>query len=284
MEKDWHAVRLVGTVAGVEYEDVRPDFAGGTSLSKAFGLIKRFSEDLDFRLALPEAVLSRPSRRRYRELVVEAIRAGAGWTLEDADIMVGNESRFFSCLVSYPANFALAPSLRPQLKLEMTFLPPALRAERRALRSFVAEARRDAPEVVEIACVAPAETAADKLSALTWRVLGRRRGNKRDDPTIIRHLHDLAALEQLATGHADFPRLLQQVFDQDVTRGPAPSGVAGMTPGGRFAAAMDMLAGDSEYREEYKRFVVAMSYAAEGETPAFEDALEAVRRLGSRLG
>ena len=43
----------------------------------------------------------------------------------------------------------------------------ALLAEARPLRSFVAEARRDGREVTEIACVTPAETAADKLSALT---------------------------------------------------------------------------------------------------------------------
>jgi predicted nucleotidyltransferase component of viral defense system len=55
VEKDWQAMRLVAAVAGVGYGEVRPVFAGGTSLSKAFGLIKRFSEDLDFRLALPEA-------------------------------------------------------------------------------------------------------------------------------------------------------------------------------------------------------------------------------------
>ena len=277
-------MRLVAAVASVEFGEVRPVFAGGTSLSKAFGLIKRFSEDLDFRLALPEAGLSRPGRRRYRELVVEAIRAGGHWTLDEADIIVGNESRFFSCLVSYPASFALAPSLRPQLKLEITFLPPALGAERRALRSFVAEAQKDEPEVMEIACVAPAETAADKLSALTWRVLSRRRGSEGDDPTIIRHLHDLAALEQMAAEHAEFPRLLQQVFVQDVSRGQAFGEVVDMTPGGRFAAALGILGGDAEYRDEYDRFVVAMSYSAEGETPSFEDALEAVRRLGACLG
>jgi hypothetical protein len=40
----------------------------------------------------------------------------------------------------------------------------------------------------------PVETAADKLSALAWRVHARDRASPEDDPTIIRHLHDLAAL------------------------------------------------------------------------------------------
>ena len=38
VEKDWHAMRLVAVLAGVEHSDLRPVFSGGTSLSKAYGL------------------------------------------------------------------------------------------------------------------------------------------------------------------------------------------------------------------------------------------------------
>ena len=33
VEKDWHAIRLVATVAGVREGDLTPIFSGGTSLS-----------------------------------------------------------------------------------------------------------------------------------------------------------------------------------------------------------------------------------------------------------
>ena len=48
-------------------------------------------------------------------------------------------------------------------------------------------------------------------------------------------------------------------------------------------AALDILATDFEYRNEYERFVGAMCYGNESETPAFESALEAVHRLGQIL-
>lgn len=60
VEKDWHAIRLVATVAGVREGDLALVFSGGTSLSKGYGLIRRFSEDLDFRVLLPEPASSDP--------------------------------------------------------------------------------------------------------------------------------------------------------------------------------------------------------------------------------
>ena len=53
VEKDWHAVRVVAVVQGAQKEGWRAAFCGGTSLSKGYRLVKRFSEDLDFRLFAP---------------------------------------------------------------------------------------------------------------------------------------------------------------------------------------------------------------------------------------
>jgi hypothetical protein len=64
-------------------------------------------------------------------------------------------------------------------------------------------------------CVDPVETAADKLSALAWRVCVRERGAPNDDPTIIRHLHDLAALESRAATALAFLTLLARTASAD---------------------------------------------------------------------
>lgn len=55
VEKDWHVVRAIGILAVLDHGDVQPIFSGGTSLSIAWGLIKRFSEDIDFKVAMPAA-------------------------------------------------------------------------------------------------------------------------------------------------------------------------------------------------------------------------------------
>lgn len=282
VEKDWHAMRLVALLAGIDSGALRLVFSGGTSLSKGYGLIQRFSEDLDFKLVLPEGDLDRPARRRYRELVLKTIRAADGWTIE-GDVTSRNASRFFGCSVAYPATFTFAQALRPHIKLDVSLLAPALPPEERPLRSFIAETRGDGPEVPAILCVVPAETAADKFSALSRHVLTRRRGAEDDDATYIRHLHDLAALEPHAADHPDFPTLLRRLLVEEATRGGVSPEIAALEPADRVAAALKALAADAAYPGEYERFVLAMSYAAEGETPAFERALEAAHRLHGRL-
>ena len=195
------------------------------------------------------------------------------WTLDDADILVGNESRFFRCEVEYAPAFVPSAPLRRRIRLEVTLAPPALAPERRPVRSFVAEARRDPPEVAAIACVAPAETAADKLGALTWR-LASPRGEDGDD--LVRHVHDLAALEGPAAAHPGFPELLGSAVAADARRA-GPGGAA------RVSEVPDILEGDPRFRERYRRFVAAMCYGSEDETPTFDRAVAAIRRLARLL-
>ena len=94
IEKDGHAMRLVAFLIGIEHDTLRPVFSGGTSLSKGYQLISRFSEDLDFKLILPEGGVSRPDRRTYRQQVIEAMRASSEWTVDDANVQARNNSRF----------------------------------------------------------------------------------------------------------------------------------------------------------------------------------------------
>jgi predicted nucleotidyltransferase component of viral defense system len=96
VEKDWHFVRTIGAIAKVDPARDSP-FSGGTSLSKGWELIKRFSEDIDFKVGEPPTESRAQARRAltaYRERVLGAL-AGAGFELLEKPV-VGNESRFFS--------------------------------------------------------------------------------------------------------------------------------------------------------------------------------------------
>jgi predicted nucleotidyltransferase component of viral defense system len=53
VEKDWHVVRALGVIAKVHSAGMMTAFSGGTSLSKGWELIKRFSEDIDFKVGEP---------------------------------------------------------------------------------------------------------------------------------------------------------------------------------------------------------------------------------------
>lgn len=279
IEKDWHAVRAVAVLQSALNEGLRIAFTGGTSLSKARGLIHRFSEDLDFKIFLPDAEVALPERRRCRRTLVDALRATSGWTVADADIRVHNESRTFRCQISYPFEFGRSRVLRPRILVDVTFADPALPTDERSVTSFIGAARREAPEVPAIPCIATAEIAAEKLSALTWRVLNRRPGSPDRDGTLVRHLHDLAALEMQAETSRDFPKLLAAAVNADARRGDPETTLAGETSARRVEELVRVLATTPEYRREYARFTDAMCYGDADQTPDFDEALRAVQRL-----
>jgi hypothetical protein len=126
-------------------------------------------------------------------------------------------------------------------------------------------------------CVDPVETAADKLSALTLRVHARRRGGAVDDPTIIRHLHDLAALKATVVASADFSRLVRTAMAKDEGRGGEST--ASAKPRTLFAGMLGRLSTDPLWGVEYRDYVEQVSFAAPTELIGFDQALTAVTDL-----
>ena len=118
----------------------------------------------------------------------------------------------------------------------------------------------------QIRSVDPVETAADKLSAFAWRMLIRDRSSDKDDATIVRHLHDLAALETAAAESGAFPDSLRSILMDDSSRGGGS--VAELGPRERLAAMRAKLAGDMLYVEEYGRFVGGMAFAGAADVPS----------------
>jgi predicted nucleotidyltransferase component of viral defense system len=279
IEKEWHVVRAIGVIATLDHDGARPVFSGGTSLSVGWGLIHRFSEDVDFKVAMPQAANpshARVQRHRFRERVLGAL-AGADFK---ALGVPRQASRFFSIDFTYPNTFEPVSGLRPHLQIEMTFEAPKLPPIERPIRSLIARARRSDPEVSAFPCVDPLETAADKLSALAWRVCARERGSPKDDPTLIRHLHDLAALEPHIGSAAQFAALLRQAVNADAGRGGTGAPIEARE---RLRIMLERLDSDPLWAVEYDRFVQNVSFAPAEELISFGDALDAARRLSARI-
>ena len=279
IEKEWHVVRAIGVIAALDLDGALPVFSGGTSLSVGWGLIRRFSEDADFKVAMPAAAnpsQARAQRHRFRERILTAL-AAANFKPISA---LRQASRFFSADFSYPNTFERVSGLRPHLQIEMTFEGPKLPPIERPIRSPIAQALEPNPELSAFPCVDPVETAADKLSALAWRVCSRERGSHKDDPTIIRHLHDLAALESRIASAPRFAELLRSAAEADTGRG----GRAPADSEERLRRMLELLDTDPLWAVEYDRFVQNVSFAAADELIPFNDALEAARRLTLAAG
>ena len=277
VEKDWYSVQVLKAISAYSHEAITTIFSGGTSLSKGHDLLQRFSEDLDFRARYdfeePEK-RNKPTRRSFREGIIAAVSEIDGITLDSAKL--GTGSNYFKFPLSYTRQFGLPSSMRTELQVEFSFTQPRLAPKDVSIFSFEAQfTDRDAE--TGILCLSPVETAADKLSALTWRVLKRDRKDKNDDPAMIRHLHDLSALAAvidnekalfISTAISSFGED-QQTGKRDTEKGFSES----------LNEALKTLKNDKLYEEEYSQFVDAMSYADEDDTIDFKVALMSFEKL-----
>lgn len=279
IEKDWYAIQVLAAIATVRHECIVPVFCGGTCLSKAHAILKRFSEDLDFRARfLTEQVPPKNVRRRFRASVLDAVETAGGVELERSQIKSGGN--YFKFPINYKRMFAMPGGLRTHLQVEFSYTQPKTDIEQRPIKSFVAEFSRTEAEV-NIGCLAPVETAADKLCALTWRVIKRDRHCDGDDPAMIRHLHDLAALHPFIMAQSrDFIKMARTAFAIDLQSGPrAMNHDLAMAAG----QALEILHDDSLYADEYKYLVMNMSYARDNEKLDFSNALDRLKKIISLL-
>lgn len=272
IEKDWYAVQVLKAIASFQSEHVEVIFSGGTSLSKGYQVIQRFSEDLDFRCRYIQpnsGNQNKKIRSVFRAQILNSIQSIEHISLDESKLSVA--SNYIKLSLQYPQQLEQHSSLRPHLEVEFSFTQPQLTPQRLPVRSFVAQFTNAQPEA-EILCLSPIETGADKLSALAWRIIKRDRNSPADDPAIMRHLHDLCALAPIIEEHKEmFVKAAQASFDIDQATGRRD---LDSSLSSALQLAAKKMQTDPLYKEEYQRFVSAMSYAADADDIGFNQALE----------
>jgi hypothetical protein len=284
VEKDWYVTQVIKLISEFSFEDFEMVFSGGTSLSKAHNILKRFSEDIDFRVTASSFGGLSPSKQRT---MLSALK-NAVFThlqkafphLQEKDLLARNGNRFFSISLDYPTYFNRVEALRPHVLVEFSLATLLLPSIKLPVSSFVAKAAGEPPEVSSIECIDPVESATDKVSAFVWRTVDRVRGEEGDDPSIVRHLHDLSLLSKVAIAHPNFIEMVLKTLQQDDRRSEK---LEGLSPGKKFELAITTIKKDPEYTKEYDLFVKGMSYAPSKEMPGFALALSNLEALVNRV-
>jgi hypothetical protein len=202
VEKDLHVVRAIAALAAIDAAPFALVFGGGTALARAHRIIRRMSEDVDFKIVpVPAAPVSRSIVRQQlgalRDRITETLQA-AGIAFDPADhTRSRNENHYTVWQLPYDSESGAGEGLRPTIQIEMTYAPLRRASVTLPVSSFAAEAHGRPPEVAEIACVSVTETAAEKLVALTRRTAMELAGLSRDpDPTLVRHIYDLHLMQE----------------------------------------------------------------------------------------
>ncbi len=207
-EKDFWVVWVLSRVfANVELARILK-FKGGTSLSKVFGLIGRFSEDIDLILDWREVTKKDPLAARTKSkqnTFNEATNAQAQAYIQstllplvqqcvgDLCICSIDEENLYAINIRYPAAFNDA-YLRPEILLEIGPLASWLPSDNFAIKPYAAA---HFPQVFEQPnCIVPSilaeRTFWEKATILHQEV--HRPDDKTMPPRYSRHYYDLARL------------------------------------------------------------------------------------------
>jgi hypothetical protein len=174
--KDFFVVRAIAALAAMDATPFDLVFGGGTALARAHRIIRRMSEDVDFKI-VPRAAapVSRSALRRQLDHLRDRVSVTlkeTGFAFDPADKSLAwarDEGRYAVWQLPYRSESGAGEGLRPTIQVELNYAPMRRQRVMLPLSSFVAEATRRSPEVPQLACVSIVETAAEKLVSLTRR-------------------------------------------------------------------------------------------------------------------
>jgi predicted nucleotidyltransferase component of viral defense system len=279
-EKDWYTQHILGVISKFESDDFQPIFSGGTSLSKGHQLIQRFSEDVDFRMLPLKDNLTRSFRSNYQDRLVEAVLASSSDLQLVRDVYKRDRSRFLKFQVSYPSQFPLMDAVRPYIQVELSFEPPQLEPQIRPVASLISQLTQQPPEIAGMACLNLSETAADKLAALSWRVMGKEPDAERYDPRIIRHLYDLSFLAPRVSDDPSWSDLSYKTITHDLQTRDRSLADRIKSPDELLNQLVNRFKTNPVYAQHYRDFVESVAY---GDSPSFQQAIDNLSALVDKL-
>jgi len=287
VEKDQLVVRAIAALAAIDTKPFALVFGGGTALARAHKIVQRMSEDVDFKIVpLAAAPVSRSQVRQHlgilRDRVTAALQS-AGFPFDAANPAhrrSRNENRYTIYQLDYEGRAAAAEALRPTIQIELTYATLRLPSLARPVSSFIAEALHQDPEVPSIPCVSLAETAAEKLIALTRRTAMDLAGLSRDpDPALVRHVYDLHIMRE-HIDHDQVTALARDIAASDAEEfhNQYPAYAADIA--GETRKALEALRTNPIHRQRFDDFVSAMVY---GERAEFSNAFATVDKLAGQV-
>lgn len=293
VEKDFWVTWVLKQLFGDSQLSSLLMFKGGTSLSKVYGLIERFSEDIDLILDWrelsdedPLAERSKSKQDRLNKAINEkALDYIENQLIESITRVLGGVCRCeadtdpFVIKVNYPAAFS-DTYLRPEVRLEIGPLASWLPYEQRTISCYAAETFPDLFEQpkCDVKVIKAERTFWEKATILHHEA-NRPEGNEQP-PRYSRHYYDLAKMAQSAVKDAALadPSLLASVvaFKQKFyPRGWAKYDLA--VPGTL------RLVPDGHVLDTVRADYAAMANMIFGEIPDLDDLLAVLRQLEDEI-
>jgi len=206
VEKDYW---LMHSLWGLQAQGFVFELKGGTSLSKGFGVIHRFSEDIDIRIAPPadmDVKIGRnqdkpahiASRRAYYDALAQRIRIPGIDSVDRDTYFDDDKMRSAGIRLSYTTRAARLTGVKDRILLELGFDDTApnraVTISSWALDFAIARGVQVFDNrAVDVACYAPTHTFVEKLQTISTKF--RRLAQAQEFPAnFLRHYYDVYCL------------------------------------------------------------------------------------------
>ncbi|MFP3612878.1 nucleotidyl transferase AbiEii/AbiGii toxin family protein [Paraburkholderia sp. SIMBA_050] len=286
LEKDIHVTDALHALARLRHPHIQFVFCGGTSLSKAHGLIERMSEDVDLKVILRgDHGLSQSGVRNHlsqlKDAVIKAMTAiGFGAIEEEQRALNGN--RYFASGWHYKSRYTTHTSLRPHLSLELTVRTPSFAVVRKPLGYLTDRWANREGEPTEMSCVAVEETLAEKVLSFLRRHAEHRAGvREKWDQALVRHIYDVycivcsnAELVDRAAAHfKDCVEYDRREFHRHASFVENPKQC--------MTASLTTAETEEQTRREYQHVLLPLIYGTV--RPTFEEAFAVFKQASTKL-
>ena len=191
VEKDFYVTKAIHALAAVNDEYFGLVFQGGTSLSKGYQVIRRLSEDVDFRVIQKDSALDlgknvlRKKLRNFRHDLVDVLRKN-DFSIPGNAVKVFYEGHFMGIQAKFSGSEKQF-YLKPHVAIECFCGELALSPSTNNITTLIKLALGDVcgHSSVPVDCVALDETAAEKWVALTRRVSNSRVRSRQSDKHLV---------------------------------------------------------------------------------------------------
>lgn len=304
LEKDEFVTDVISSIASIENPDFFIVFCGGACLSKSYKILKRMSEDIDFKIVLREGVeMSKSQRGKKLSLLmndVVQILVKSGWAATEEILREGKRSRdgntYTNFDLLYTSSFQGSSIVRPYVKLEFNFTElqssPSVSVVNKMtadLLAFQENSHGALPleaKGVQVKCISLPEALAEKLISFPRRLMKQLEkypelspgealiDEKGWDVALVRHLYDVYEILKKTDTNLISQDIITGVIEKDKNDFKNQDPQFSLDPLGQLQKALDLAARgevSNVLKKQYIQFIGDMVY---GENPpSYDDAL-----------
>jgi predicted nucleotidyltransferase component of viral defense system len=254
VEKDYYVTMILKKLSEIEYPVV---FKGGTSLSKAFHVIDRFSEDIDITFA---EHLGEARRKKLKYNILKPIADELGMDIRNFNSVESDKNlNHYNFYYESVVGDKVINAIPPYVKLETSLMSYAFPTEEKDLGNYILEAIGKAEQkliatydlgVFPMRVQSLNRTLIDKIFAVCdYFMQGKAHRN-------ARHLYDIYKLAQHIAIDGEFLELVEEVRNHRIEMG---SDIAPAAPlNVNILEMIRRICDEDFYKNDYKETTVKL--------------------------